>query len=74
MISKKRLIESKILEYLKNKGKATDKELYEVISREFDISLNQLLVILMQLEMEGFITVYEGKDYIVLPKKTLNIP
>ncbi|MEM2296295.1 MAG: hypothetical protein QXZ41_04180 [Ignisphaera sp.] len=65
----KRKIAFKIVEYLKSKVKATDKELYELLSKEFNISYNQLLSLLMQLEIEGVITVYEGKDYIIILKK-----
>ncbi|MEM4788244.1 MAG: hypothetical protein QXV06_00415 [Ignisphaera sp.] len=65
----KRKIAFKIIEYLKSKVKATDKELYELLSKEFNISYNQLLSLLMQLEIEGIVTVYEGKDYIVILKK-----
>lgn len=65
----KRKIAFKIVEYLKSKVKATDKELYELLSKEFNISYNQLLSLLMQLEIEGVVTVYEGKDYIVILKK-----
>lgn len=68
MFSKKR-ITFRILEYLRNRTKATDKELYEVLSKEFNISYGQLLTLLMQLEIEGFIAVYEGKEYIILLKK-----
>lgn len=65
----RRKIEARILEYLKNKGKATDKELYEVLSKEFNISYNQLLSIVMELEIEGFVTVSVSKDYVIIPKK-----
>lgn len=65
----KRRIEFRILEYLKNKGKATDKELYEVLAKEFNISYNQLLTLIMRLEIEGFVTVSEGKDYVIMFKK-----
>lgn len=68
MFSKRR-IEFKILEYLKNRGKATDKELYEVLAKEFNISYNQLLALIMRLEIEGFVTVSEGKDYVIMFKK-----
>lgn len=67
----RRKIEFRILEYLKNKGKATDKELYEILSKEFGVSYNQLLSIIMQLEIEGFIAVSSGRDYIIIPKKIL---
>ena len=65
----KRKIAFKILEYLRSRTKASVKELYEILSNEFDISYSQLSTLLMQLEIEGFLTVSEGKEYIVILKK-----
>jgi len=58
----KRRIQQKILEYLKEKGEATDKELLEIIGKEFSISYTDLLKILMYLEIEGYIEVKLLKD------------
>lgn len=69
IVFSRRKIELRIIEYLKNRGKATDKELYEILSKEFGISYNQLLAIVMQLEIVGLINVYVGKDYMIAPKK-----
>jgi len=66
----KRRIQQKILEYLKEKGEATDKELLEVIGKEFGISYNDLLKILMCLEIEGYIDVKLMKDSLSIVQKT----
>jgi predicted transcriptional regulator len=65
----RRKIAFRIFEYLRSRTKASIKELYEVLSKEFDISYSQLLTLLMQLEIEGFLTVSEGKEYVVILKK-----
>lgn len=65
----RRKIAFRIFEYLRSRTKASIKELYEVLLKEFDISYSQLLTLLMQLEIEGFLTVSEGKEYVVILKK-----
>lgn len=66
----RRKIDAKIFEYLKTRGKITDKELYEFLSKEFSISYSRLLSIIMQLEIEGFINVALSKDHMIItPKK-----
>ncbi|MEM1541350.1 MAG: winged helix-turn-helix domain-containing protein [Ignisphaera sp.] len=67
----RRKIDFKILEYLKAKGKVTDRELYDVLSKEFNISYNQLLSIIMQLEIEGFISVAFSRDYMTIMLKKI---
>jgi len=67
----RRKIDFKILEYLKAKGKATDRELYDALSKEFNISYNQLLSIIMQLEIEGFISVVFSRDYMTIMLKRI---
>jgi transcription initiation factor IIE alpha subunit len=66
----KRRIQQKILEYLKEKGEATDKELLEIIGKEFSISYTDLLKILMYLEIEGYIEVKLLKDSSNIVQKT----
>jgi len=66
----KRRIQQKILEYLKDKGEATDKELLEIIGKEFGISYNDLLKILMCLEIEGYVDVKLMKDSLSIVQKT----
>ncbi|MCC6046074.1 MAG: hypothetical protein LM572_04780 [Ignisphaera sp.] len=66
----KRRIQQKILEYLKEKGEATDKELLEIIGKEFGISYNDLLKILMCLEIEGYVDVKLMKDSLSIVQKT----
>jgi|UniRef100_A0A7J2T938 transcription initiation factor IIE alpha subunit len=66
----KRRIQQKILEYLKEKGEATDKELLEIIGKEFSISYTDLLKILMYLEIEGYIEVKLLKDSFNIVQKT----
>lgn len=68
----RRKITLRILEYINSSGKMSDKELYELLSKEFGISYNQLLSLLMQLEIEGFLRVSVGRECLVTPKKTLN--
>jgi transcription initiation factor IIE alpha subunit len=64
----KRKIQGKVLEYLEKKGEATDKELLEVLSKEFSISYSELLNILMSLEIEGFIRVRPFKESFIIQK------
>uniref|UniRef100_A0A7C4BBI1 ArsR family transcriptional regulator n=1 Tax=Ignisphaera aggregans TaxID=334771 RepID=A0A7C4BBI1_9CREN len=66
----KRRIQQKILEYLKERGEATDKELLEIIGKEFSISYTDLLKILMYLEIEGYIEVKLLKDSFNIVQKT----
>jgi|UniRef100_A0A7J2U1R3 DNA-binding PadR family transcriptional regulator len=66
----KRMIQQKILDYLKKKGEATDKELLEMIEKEFSISYGDLLKILMYLEIEGYIEVKPMKDLLNVVQKT----
>jgi len=68
----KRKIQFRILEYLKLKGgSATDRDLYEILKKEFDISYGQLLNILMGMEIEGFVSIRASRDVklIVLKKE-----
>ena len=69
-MSMKRVLMLKILEYLREKVKVVDKELYEMLSKQFDISYSQFLTTIMQLEIEGFVVVSEGKDYTIMLKKS----
>ena len=66
----KRKIQRKVLEYLEKKGEAMDKELLEVLSKEFNVSYNELLNILMSLEIEGFIRVRSVKESSFIIQKT----
>jgi len=70
MFSKRR-IQFRILEYLRLKGgSATDRDLYEMLRKEFDISYSQLLNMLMSMEIEGFISIRASREVklIVLKK------
>jgi transcription initiation factor IIE alpha subunit len=58
----RRKIQGKVLEYLEKKGEVMDKELLEVLSKEYNVSYNELLNILMSLEIEGFIRVRPVKE------------
>ncbi|MDK6027799.1 hypothetical protein QPL79_00225 [Ignisphaera sp. 4213-co] len=66
----KRRIQQKILDYIKENGKAEDKELLEYLKKEAEISYNELLNLVMYLEIEGFIEVRRQKDgLVVIPKQ-----
>ncbi len=70
----KRKIQFRILEYLRLKGgSTTDRDLYEVLKKEFDISYGQLLNILMSMEIEGFISIRASRDVkLIVLKKELS--
>ncbi len=66
----RRKLQFMVLEYIKEKGKATSREIYEVIRKAHDISYQQFLSILMQLEIEGFIEIHHVKDNSIVVLKT----
>ena len=66
----KRKVQQKILEYVRERGKATDKELLELMKKEADVSYNDLLTLIMQLEIEGFVEVHRQKDELVITLKS----
>ncbi len=59
-----------ILNYIKEKGKATDRELYEAIKKMHEISYQQFMSLLMVLEVEGFIKLHYAKDSMIIVPKT----
>gem|GEM_PF-1225559 len=59
-----------ILNYVKGKGKTTDKELFEIIRKEHELSYQQFISLLMALEIEGFIELHYSKDSIIIVPKT----
>ena len=59
-----------MLNYIREKGKTTDKELYEIVKKERELSYQQFLSLLMALEVEGFIELHYSKDSIIIVPKT----
>lgn len=66
----RRKLQFMILEFVKEKGKATSREIYEVVRKIYDISYQQFLSILMQLEIEGFIEIHQVRDNSIVVLKT----
>ncbi|MCS7111234.1 MAG: hypothetical protein N3D82_03210 [Ignisphaera sp.] len=58
-----------ILSYIKEKGKATDKELYETVKKMHELSYQQFISLLMALEVEGFIELHYSKDLMIIVPK-----
>lgn len=70
-MSTKRRIQQRILDIVRENGKAEDKELLELLKKEIEISYSELLNLIMYLEIEGFVDVKKQKDnLIVTPKPT----
>lgn len=69
-MSVKRKIQLIVLNQVRAKGKVTDKELYEVVRKDYEISYGQLLNILMSLEIEGFLEIHAGKDSLIIMPRT----
>ncbi|MEL9940285.1 MAG: hypothetical protein QW632_02530 [Ignisphaera sp.] len=70
-MSTKRRIQQRILDIVRENGKAEDKELLELLKKEIEISYSELLNLIMYLEIEGFVDVKKQKDnLIVTPKST----
>ncbi len=58
-----RRIQLKILEYLRSRGRGvSERELYEYIRREVEISWSKFEFLIMALEIEGFVSVRTLKD------------
>jgi len=66
----RRKLQLVILNYIKGKGKTTDKELFEIIRKEHELSYQQFISLLMALEIEGFIELHYSKDSIIIVPKT----
>ncbi|MEM0153537.1 MAG: hypothetical protein QXJ56_05345 [Ignisphaera sp.] len=65
----RRRLQLLILNYIKEKGKATDKELYEIVKKVHEISYQQFISLLMALEIEGFTELHYAKDSIIVVPK-----
>ncbi|MEM0027231.1 MAG: hypothetical protein QXT53_03855 [Ignisphaera sp.] len=68
MLTKRRM-QQKILEFVKENGKAEDKELLELLKKETEISYNELLNLIMYLEIEGFVDARKQKDSLIVTPK-----
>lgn len=66
----RRKLQLLMLNYIKEKGKATDKELYEVVRKVHELSYQQFISLLMALEVEGFIALHYAKDSMIIVPRT----
>lgn len=70
----RRRLQQMMLNYVRERGKATDRELYEVVKKMHELSYQQFLSLLMALEVEGFIELHYAKDLIIVVPRTQRRP